>query len=83
VRVLVFARLREALGSESLALDDALLPMTVGELRRHLHRCEPPAFAEAMAEANVICALNQVVVDDAASVTPGDEVAFFPPVTGG
>ncbi len=32
---------------------------------------------------NTLCAVNQSQADAAYAVTDGDEVAFFPPVTGG
>ncbi|GAB2804281.1 hypothetical protein GCM10027040_35930 [Halomonas shantousis] len=34
-------------------------------------------------ESRVLCAVNQVMATDASLLTDGDEVAFFPPVTGG
>lgn len=46
--------------------------------RRH------PRFADACAERGVVrCAVNQNYAEDDQKVGPGDEVAFFPPVTGG
>jgi molybdopterin synthase sulfur carrier subunit len=32
---------------------------------------------------NILCAVNHEMADDTTIVTEGDEVAFFPPVTGG
>ncbi len=32
---------------------------------------------------NILCAVNHEMVDDNTTVAEGDEVAFFPPVTGG
>ena len=43
-----------------------------------------PRFAEALAATGVVrCAVNQVFAEDDAPLQAGDEVAFFPPVTGG
>ena len=40
--------------------------------------------AEALARNRTVrCALNQAMVDESSALTPGAEVAFFPPVTGG
>jgi molybdopterin converting factor subunit 1 len=83
MKVLFFARLREALGEASIELSEDRLPATVGELRAQLRRHEREAFAEAMGESNVICAVNQHVAGDEQPLRAGDEVAFFPPVTGG
>ena len=83
MKVLFFARLREALGSESLTLPAGVAPDTVGELRNWLQREAPPALAEAMAGQNVFCAVNQQVADASQRLSEDDEIAFFPPVTGG
>ena len=82
VKVLFFAGLREALGvgSESLALPPGV--GTTGALRDLLAaRGEPwPALATTK---NLRVAVNQQMVGLDAAVKAGDEVAFFPPVTGG
>ena len=40
-------------------------------------------WREVLTRPNVIRAVNQCVVTDNARLHDGDEVAFFPPVTGG
>lgn len=43
-----------------------------------------PRFAEACAAGGTVrCAVNHDHAEDDRLVSPGDEVAFFPPVTGG
>jgi molybdopterin synthase sulfur carrier subunit len=43
-----------------------------------------PGFGEAMQTRGVVrCAVNQTYVERDATLRPADEVAFFPPVTGG
>ena len=82
VKVLFFAGLREALGtgSESLALPDGV--GSVGALRELLAaRGEP--WAALATTKNLRAAVNQQMVGLEAPLRPGDEVAFFPPVTGG
>ncbi len=82
VKILFFAGLREALGvgSESLALPDGVA--SVGALREHLAaRGEP--WAALATTKNLRAAVNQQMVGPDAPLRPGDEVAFFPPVTGG
>ncbi|MDR0225653.1 MAG: molybdopterin converting factor subunit 1 [Burkholderiaceae bacterium] len=76
-----FASIREALGtgSEHLSTQAA----TVGALRDELIARGGPA-AEALAPGRAVrMALNQVLCEGAALLHQGDEVAFFPPVTGG
>lgn len=77
-----FARLRESLDCAELQLplDDRTL--TVGDVRRQLSE-RGAAWASALGEDNLIAAVNQVVVTDDPALEDGDELAFFPPVTGG
>lgn len=82
VRVLYFASLREALASsgEDLALPAGVA--TVAQLRDHIARRGEP-WAQLARTKNLRCAVNQAMVGFDSPVTAGDEVAFFPPVTGG
>ena len=82
MKVLYFASLREALGSggEDLALPAGIA--TVGALRDHL-AARGDAWAALRQTKNLRCAVNQRMVGFDAPVSDGDEVAFFPPVTGG
>jgi molybdopterin synthase sulfur carrier subunit len=83
VRLLFFARLREDLGTGAEAL--ALPPdvTTVAALRAHL-MARGGAWASVLANGKALrVAVNQEMADAATSVKAGDEVAFFPPVTGG
>ncbi len=83
ITLLYFARLREALGTgrEQLALPTGVT--TLAALRAHL-ALRGEAWAKEMAvERNLRAAVNQTVAVADAPVVDGDEVAFFPPVTGG
>ncbi len=81
LHVLYFAWLRERLGraEEALALPAGVT--TVAALRQHLI-ARGDAYA-ALAEPTVRVAVNQAMAGPATRVAPGDEIAFFPPVTGG
>lgn len=81
IRVLFFAKLREALGCAELewGLDRET---TALEVRSAILE-EYPHWREALSSPNVIVALNHEVVALDAQVAPGDELAFYPPVTGG
>lgn len=81
ITVRYFASIREALGvgSESVQTTAA----TVGALRAELMG-KSEAASQALAEGRAVrMALNQDMCDGAAMLKSGDEVAFFPPVTGG
>jgi molybdopterin synthase sulfur carrier subunit len=82
VKVLFFAGLREALGegSESLSLPAGVA--TAGALRDLIAARGEPWSALAKTK-NLRIAVNQQMVGLDAPVKAGDEVAFFPPVTGG
>jgi molybdopterin synthase sulfur carrier subunit len=83
VTVLYFARLREVLGTgrEELALPGNATD--VAAVRQAL-LARGGAWAEAFGEAKRIrAAVNQEMASDSTAVRDGDEVAFFPPVTGG
>jgi molybdopterin synthase sulfur carrier subunit len=83
VKILYFARLKETLGLSSEEI--ALLPSTrtLGELRATL-ALRGGDWANALAEtSSVRAAVNQEMADAHRPLRDGDEVAFFPPVTGG
>ncbi|MCB1938810.1 MAG: molybdopterin converting factor subunit 1 [Rhodocyclaceae bacterium] len=80
--VLYFASLRELLGQarETLELPDAV--DSIGALRATLS-ARGEAWGRLAPGHNVRAAVNQVMASDAARIGDGDEIAFFPPVTGG
>lgn len=83
VTLLYFASLRESLGCsrEQLALPSgkATVSMLVDELRKR-----DGGWTQAFAPGKSWrVAVNQQMADLATPLKAGDEVAFFPPVTGG
>jgi len=82
VRVLYFAGLREALGSAGEEVDLADGVASVADLRARI--ASRGGTWQQLAQAkNLRAAVNQAMVGFDAPVKAGDEVAFFPPVTGG
>ena len=83
VKLLFFAALREQLGSSA---EDIELPPeveTVAALRAHL-MSRGDAWASALvATRSLRVAVNQDIAQPGTVIRAGDEVAFFPPVTGG
>ena len=79
--ILFFAQLREQLNSAGVSID-LQAPCSVAELIQRLLD-EHPQWQAVFANSQVLAAINQTLVDTKALVSPGDEVAFFPPVTGG
>ncbi|MGE6688627.1 MoaD/ThiS family protein [Stutzerimonas stutzeri] len=81
ITVQFFARYREALVSDGERLQwDASLAC-VDDLRRQL--LARGGVWEVLAEQNLMCARNQELCGLDEPITDGDEVAFFPTVTGG
>lgn len=81
IRVQYFARYREAVGREEEQLDWEPRLTSVDALRLKLL-----ARGEAwsvLAEQGLMCARNQDLCDLDEPLVDGDEVAFFPTVTGG
>ena len=83
VKVLFFASLREQLGTSSEEIELPKGVTTVGGLRAHL-KTRGGTYEKILSEKNLVrAAVNQDMVQLTAPIKPGDEVAFFPPVTGG
>ena len=81
ITVRYFASIREAMGTSSEELDTSAT--TVGALREAL-MARSEAAANALAHGKAVrMALNQEMCSGDALLKAGDEVAFFPPVTGG
>ncbi|MCH4563574.1 cyclic pyranopterin monophosphate synthase MoaC [Halomonas sp. EGI 63088] len=82
VRVKCLAELRERLGVGDLSVPfDSLASADVAGLKAALKVLDP-RFSR-LDEGRVLCAVNQVMAADDTPITNEDEVAFFPPVTGG
>jgi len=80
VKILYFAGLKETLG---LAGETVVLPAgvaSVGALRDWL---AANGRAALITTKNLRCAVNQNIARLDTPVGEGDEIAFFPPVTGG
>ena len=83
VKVLFFAGLREQLGTPGEEIELPRDVTTVGGLRAHL-KSRGGVYEKVLSEkALVRAAVNQDMVQPGAPLKAGDEVAFFPPVTGG
>lgn len=80
VKVLYFAGLKDALGCDQESWT-GIFPCSMADLRSQL--AARAGFESLASFRNLKCALNQNLVAWQAEVQDGDEVAFFPPVTGG
>lgn len=80
INVLFFAQVRELTGCDRLTLDE-MFP-SVEAVRQHL-AARSDRWALALEEGKLLAAVNQTLVSFENPLAEGDEVAFFPPVTGG
>jgi molybdopterin converting factor subunit 1 len=80
--VLLFGRLKDAFGASSIAAPEGV--GTAAELRAMLAN-EYPDLAETIRSKAVRIAVNQELVADEANVrlSPADEIALLPPLSGG
>ena len=83
VKVLLFANLRERVGQSVEVVDIPDSASTVAGLRLYLMK-RGGAWQEILSDMKVVrVAVNHDMAAANAPLNPGDEVAFFPPVTGG
>ena len=83
VRVLYFASVREKVGKDAEEIDLPAGVATVAALRSYLRN--GGGVYEGVFSENILlrAAVNQDMVQPTAAIKAGDEIAFFPPVTGG
>jgi sulfur-carrier protein len=83
INILYFARIKEAINYSSENIDLPNDIKTVTALKNHLS-LRGENWANLFNGKQVVrAAINHNLVDDLAAINAGDEVAFFPPVTGG
>lgn len=80
IKVLFFAQVRELINTDELSL--ACEYTTAEDLRSALSE-RGERWALALESGKLLCAVNQSFVPLSHPLQDGDEVAFFPPVTGG
>ncbi len=82
ITVVFLASIRERLACERLPLDLEQPSLTVTELTERL-ASRSDHWRQVLLDDKVLVAVNQQMSRGDALVHDGDEVAFFPPVTGG
>lgn len=80
IKVLFFAQVRELVGVDSIELNCEY--KTIDDLRNSLIN-NGDRWALALEDGKLLSAVNQSFVQGSHSINDGDEIAFFPPVTGG
>jgi molybdopterin synthase sulfur carrier subunit len=82
INIVYFSKYRESLGisKEQYSLNEAV---DLNVLRESVRTRHGDNAANMLADVRCVLAVNQVVVTANTTLKDGDEVAFFPPVTGG
>ncbi|GIU02020.1 molybdopterin synthase sulfur carrier subunit [Shewanella morhuae] len=82
INVLFFAQIRELLGTAKLSVDASEQTQTAEALRAMLATTDEK-WAKVLTSDKLLVAVNQTMSQWDTPIKDGDEVAFFPPVTGG
>jgi len=81
IKVVFFAALREKLDCSELSLNCDNLT-TVADVKAQL-ASKNEQWQQVFANSSLLSAVNHDIVNGDQVIKSGDEVAFFPPVTGG
>lgn len=80
LKILFFAQTREIIGVDGVELPATF--ETAEQVRQHLVE-KGDRWALALEKGKLLVAINQSLMPLESAVKSGDEIAFFPPVTGG
>ena len=80
LKVLFFAQTRELIGIDEIVFEQDFA--TADALREHLSQ-KGDKWALALEKGKLLVAINQTLMPLESAIKSGDEIAFFPPVTGG
>ena len=83
IKILYFARIKEAVNYSTEELNLPADVSTIAALKNYLSLRGNTWASLFNGKQMVRAAINHALVDDLAAIQAGDEVAFFPPVTGG
>ncbi len=81
IKVLFFAQIKDVLGVSELVINADNIK-TVSDIADEIAK-DYPKWELVSNTQPCLCAVNQTLTDFSNPVKSGDEVAFFPPVTGG
>lgn len=82
INVLFFAQVRELLGESAIQVE-ATAEINSAETLRAVLASKDDKWGKVLASDKLLVAVNQTISGWDTQVQDGDEVAFFPPVTGG
>ena len=83
LKIIYFASLRDRIGRAEEQLELPTQVATLSDLIAHLSELHGVAWTEQINSTPVLTAVNHEMCERSQSIKDGDEIAFFPPVTGG
>jgi len=83
LKIVYFASLKDRIGRSEESIDLPMSVSSVDSLIEHLSSLHGDEWSSIINGSTVLVAVNHEMSDRSAPVREGDEVAFFPPVTGG
>jgi molybdopterin synthase sulfur carrier subunit len=83
LKIVYFASLKDRMGRSEESVDLPESVRSVDSLIEHLSTLHGEDWSSIINGSTVLVAVNHEMSDRSAPVKEGDEVAFFPPVTGG
>ncbi len=85
ITILFFAQLSETLNIDKLDVDFYTIKksgsITILDLKNYLSHLDTKW--DALTNSAILASINHDLSRDHSEILPGDEIAFFPPVTGG
>ncbi len=82
VKVLFFASVRDRLGCSELNIELPVEARTVATFTDMVMR-RGEVYAGVLSDQRIMIAVNQELANPEMVIEDGDEIAYFPPVTGG
>ena len=82
MKILFFGNLREQLGTGEIELPVAPGTNNIADLLETLKQ-RGPEWQQTLSAGSLLCAVNQTMATRDTLLEDSDEVALFPPVTGG
>lgn len=83
LKIIYFASLRDRIGRAEEQLELPAQVATLSDLIAHLSELHGAVWSEQINSTPVLTAINHEMCERSQSIKDGDEIAFFPPVTGG
>ena len=83
LKIIYFASLKEKIGRAEEQIELPAEVNTLADLVAHMGKLHGAAWTDAITGSPILTAVNHEMCERSQAIKDGDEIAFFPPVTGG